>query len=290
MGRTELTLAQQPGHPSKPPSCSATTPAGESVGSSAAICGRFHGGAGGRADRLPRVYLARRAPPLPARRHDHRRARAPRRNRRHAGCRAQRRVWQCRAVPRRAGRTRHPRRRPEAADTGRYRSPVTTAVTPPAARSTPSTTTELDTIALIPRPDFLEIHIDPTEPLPYDTEHLVLSGLTPTAIDDLADVIGPGSGSDLASVEIRHPRQGGPMTRVIQEGLIPRTSTVRISRRAVETGCPNPSLADEVNTHGGRRMPERYPGSHGSRPTTVSPWSGGAASTGRPTTAVRSRR
>ena len=64
----------------------------------------------------------------------------------------------------------------------------------------------------------MEIHIDPTEPLPYDTEHLVLSGLTPTAIDDLADVIGSGSGSDLASVEIRHPRQGGPMTRVIQEG------------------------------------------------------------------------
>lgn len=70
---------------------------------------------------------------------------------------------------------------------------------------------ELDTFALMAPAGLAEIHMDPIDPLPYRTDHLVLGKLTPAAIDDLLDVVGPGSGSELVSVEIRH--LGGAMSR-----------------------------------------------------------------------------
>jgi hypothetical protein len=54
--------------------------------------------------------------------------------------------------------------------------------------------------------------MDPKEPLPYRGDHSVLRELTPPAIDDLVAAVGPGSGSELVSVEIRH--LGGAMGRV----------------------------------------------------------------------------
>lgn len=70
---------------------------------------------------------------------------------------------------------------------------------------------ELDTFAMIPPVGLAEIHMDPTEALPYRTDHLVLADLTPAAIDDLVTAVGPGSGSELISVEIRH--LGGALGR-----------------------------------------------------------------------------
>jgi hypothetical protein len=69
----------------------------------------------------------------------------------------------------------------------------------------------IDTFAMIPPVGLSEIHMDPPEPLPYAGEHLVLGELSVEAIDDLVAAVGPGSGSELASVEIRH--LGGAMAR-----------------------------------------------------------------------------
>ena len=69
----------------------------------------------------------------------------------------------------------------------------------------------LDTFAMIAPVGLSEIHMDPTEPLPYATDHLVLGELSTEAIDALVDAVGPGSGSPLISAEIRH--LGGSMGR-----------------------------------------------------------------------------
>jgi hypothetical protein len=70
---------------------------------------------------------------------------------------------------------------------------------------------ELDTFTMMPPVGLVEIHMAPQGPLPYRTDHLVLGRLTPTAIDDLLAAVGPGTGSELLSVEIRH--LGGAMGR-----------------------------------------------------------------------------
>jgi hypothetical protein len=46
--------------------------------------------------------------------------------------------------------------------------------------------------------------MDPPEPIPYASGHMLLDELPAQAIDDLVAVAGPGSGSPLASVELRH--------------------------------------------------------------------------------------
>jgi hypothetical protein len=53
--------------------------------------------------------------------------------------------------------------------------------------------------------------MDPPDPLPYLGEHLVLGELPAVAIDDFVATAGPGSGSTLVSVEIRHA--GGALGR-----------------------------------------------------------------------------
>ena len=69
----------------------------------------------------------------------------------------------------------------------------------------------MDTFATQPPAGIAELHMDPQHPLPYDTDHLVLSDVTDEAIDNLVAAIGPGSGSELVSVEIRH--LGGALSR-----------------------------------------------------------------------------
>ena len=53
--------------------------------------------------------------------------------------------------------------------------------------------------------------MDPPQPLPYDADHLVLRDVTEGAIDHLVAAVGPSSGSELISVEIRH--LGGALSR-----------------------------------------------------------------------------
>jgi hypothetical protein len=70
---------------------------------------------------------------------------------------------------------------------------------------------EIDTVAMVPPVELSEMHMDPPDPLPYFGEHLVLGELPATAIDDFVAAAGPGSGSTLDSVEIRHA--GGALGR-----------------------------------------------------------------------------
>jgi FAD/FMN-containing dehydrogenase len=69
----------------------------------------------------------------------------------------------------------------------------------------------LDTVAMVPPVGLSEIHMDPPDPVPYAGEGLVLGELPASAIDDLVAAAGPGSGSTLASVELRHT--GGALGR-----------------------------------------------------------------------------
>jgi FAD/FMN-containing dehydrogenase len=69
----------------------------------------------------------------------------------------------------------------------------------------------IDTVAMVPPVGLAEIHMDPPDPVPYLGEHLVLGDLPASAFDDLVAAAGPGSGSTLVSVEVRHT--GGALAR-----------------------------------------------------------------------------
>ena len=69
----------------------------------------------------------------------------------------------------------------------------------------------IDTFATVPPVALSEMHMDPPDPVPYLGEHAVLDGLDPAAVDAFVAAAGPGSGSTLVSVEIRHA--GGALGR-----------------------------------------------------------------------------
>ena len=69
----------------------------------------------------------------------------------------------------------------------------------------------MDTIQAQPPAGIAELHMDPPTPVPYTSESLLTHELPASAIDSLVEAIGPGSGSQLASVELRHG--GGALSR-----------------------------------------------------------------------------
>ncbi|HEX8741621.1 MAG TPA: FAD-binding oxidoreductase [Thermoleophilaceae bacterium] len=69
----------------------------------------------------------------------------------------------------------------------------------------------IDTFATMPPVGLSEIHMDPPDPAPFVSGTQLLDELTPGAIDDFVAVVGPGSGSPLLSVELRHT--GGALAR-----------------------------------------------------------------------------
>ena len=69
----------------------------------------------------------------------------------------------------------------------------------------------MDTFAMVPPVGIAETHMDPPDPAPFISDSQLLEELTPGAIDDILAVTGPGSGSPLASVELRH--SGGALAR-----------------------------------------------------------------------------
>lgn len=68
-----------------------------------------------------------------------------------------------------------------------------------------------DTLATIPMPALSHLHMDPEHPSSGTGDGLLLSGLPAEAVDTLIRLAGPGSGSPLAVVELRHI--GGEMSR-----------------------------------------------------------------------------
>jgi FAD/FMN-containing dehydrogenase len=73
----------------------------------------------------------------------------------------------------------------------------------------------MDTVQAQPPAGIAELHMDPPAPVPYTTESLLTHDLPASAIDSLVEAIGAGSGSQLASVELRHG--GGALSRAPQD-------------------------------------------------------------------------
>jgi UDP-N-acetylenolpyruvoylglucosamine reductase len=69
----------------------------------------------------------------------------------------------------------------------------------------------MDTFASVPPAGIAELHMDPRDPVPYDSAHAMLGELPATAIDELIAAAGAESGSALVSVELRHA--GGALGR-----------------------------------------------------------------------------
>jgi FAD/FMN-containing dehydrogenase len=63
---------------------------------------------------------------------------------------------------------------------------------------------EMDTFASMPPVGLSYIHMDPEEPMPGISDSALLSSLPAEAVDAIIDVAGPGSGSPLVMVELRH--------------------------------------------------------------------------------------
>lgn len=70
---------------------------------------------------------------------------------------------------------------------------------------------EIDTFAMIDPPALSQLHLDPPEPVPALGGSRVLAGLPGEAVDALVAACGPGSGSSLLTVELRH--LGGALGR-----------------------------------------------------------------------------
>ncbi|HZO07058.1 MAG TPA: FAD-binding oxidoreductase [Solirubrobacterales bacterium] len=73
----------------------------------------------------------------------------------------------------------------------------------------------MDTFAMVPPVGIAELHMDPRDPVPYAGDHTCVGEIDAAAIDELVAAAGPGSGSGLVSVELRH--MGGALARA-EEG------------------------------------------------------------------------
>ena len=69
----------------------------------------------------------------------------------------------------------------------------------------------MDTVAMVPPAVLPELHMDPPDPVPYLGHDRLLREIPSKAIDDVVEAAGPGSGTSLLSVEIRH--LGGELAR-----------------------------------------------------------------------------
>jgi hypothetical protein len=69
----------------------------------------------------------------------------------------------------------------------------------------------IDTFAVVPPAALAEMAMDPPDPLPFVTSTALLTDLPSAGVDELVTAAGPGSGSPLAMVELRH--MGGALAR-----------------------------------------------------------------------------
>jgi len=73
----------------------------------------------------------------------------------------------------------------------------------------------MDTFAMVPPVGLSELHMDPPNQVPYVGAGQLLGDLPPEGIDAFVAAVGPGSGSQLVSTEIRHI--GGALRRSAPE-------------------------------------------------------------------------
>jgi hypothetical protein len=69
----------------------------------------------------------------------------------------------------------------------------------------------MDTFAMVPPVGLSELAMDPPDPVPYESTSQMLGELPASAIDDLVEAVGPGSGSGLVMAELR--QTGGALSR-----------------------------------------------------------------------------
>jgi hypothetical protein len=69
----------------------------------------------------------------------------------------------------------------------------------------------MDTFAVVPPVALGDLAMDPPDPLPIASATALLDGLPSAGVDDIVAAAGPGSGSPLAMVELRH--MGGALAR-----------------------------------------------------------------------------
>jgi hypothetical protein len=62
----------------------------------------------------------------------------------------------------------------------------------------------MDTMAAQPPAGIAELHMDPPDPVPYASASLLTSELPAAAIDSVLEAVGPGSGSQLLLIDLRH--------------------------------------------------------------------------------------
>jgi hypothetical protein len=74
---------------------------------------------------------------------------------------------------------------------------------------------DMDTVQTQAPAGIEDLHMDPPTPLPYTSETLLTHELPAEAIDSLVQAVGAGSGSQLASVELRHC--GGALSQAPHE-------------------------------------------------------------------------
>ena len=80
--------------------------------------------------------------------------------------------------------------------------------------------TFMDTVQTMPAAELHKLHMDPEQPVPGLGHHTLLADLTSETIEALLEAAGPGSGSPLVSVEVRH--LGGALGRTPQDhGALP---------------------------------------------------------------------
>ena len=63
---------------------------------------------------------------------------------------------------------------------------------------------EVDTFAMVAPVGLSYIHMDPEDPMPGMSDSAILDGLSPEVVDAIVEVAGPGSGSPILMVELRH--------------------------------------------------------------------------------------
>lgn len=103
-----------------------------------------------------------------------------------------------------------------------------------------------DTFATLPPAGIAGLHMDPPEPVPALTQHQLLAYLPAQAVDDLVAVAGPGSGSPLISVELRH--LGGAVAREADHHGAIAAVDAPFLEFAVGP-APEPAVADAVAAH-----------------------------------------
>jgi hypothetical protein len=70
---------------------------------------------------------------------------------------------------------------------------------------------EIDSFAMVPPVGLSALHMDPEDPMPFASGHQLLHALPAKGIDAMIEAAGPGSGSALLGVELRHT--GGALGR-----------------------------------------------------------------------------